>query len=140
MPFMFVSEEVREKCYKQKGTFDSKGNPRTIVHHIDFNHFNDDPENLIYVSASEHNSIHKKGKSFNELYGEEKSTEIRNQISETVKKIMSTPEGKEICKAGAKARVDIVKDMSKKYKEYKQNGGELKWNDFQRGYRNGLFL
>ena len=58
MPDMWVSKEVRELCYKNKGTFDDKGKPRTVVHHIDFNHDNNDPENLIFLSVSEHNSLH----------------------------------------------------------------------------------
>lgn len=58
MPDMWVSKEARELCYKNKGTFDSEGRPRTIVHHIDFNHDNNDPENLIFLSVQEHNSLH----------------------------------------------------------------------------------
>ena len=59
MPNMWVSKEVRATCYKQRGTRDANGNPRTICHHIDFNHDNNDPENLIWVSAAEHSDIHK---------------------------------------------------------------------------------
>lgn len=59
MPNMFVSEEVRATCYKQRGTCDENGNLRTICHHIDFNHDNNDPENLIFVSKDEHTEIHK---------------------------------------------------------------------------------
>ena len=60
MPWMFNTDEIRELCYKQKGTNDADGNPRTIVHHIDFNHDNNDPENLIWLSKSEHSSLHAK--------------------------------------------------------------------------------
>ena len=61
MPNMFVSQEIRNICYKQKDTVDAKGNKRTIVHHIDFNHDNNDPENLIFVSKDEHRVIHEVG-------------------------------------------------------------------------------
>ena len=58
---MWVADEVRATCYKQKDTCDDCGNPRTIVHHIDFNHDNNDPENLIWVSQREHTILHKPG-------------------------------------------------------------------------------
>ena len=61
MPNMWCSKETHEKCYKQKGTCDANGNPRTICHHIDGNHDNDDPENLIFLSVSEHTILHKPG-------------------------------------------------------------------------------
>lgn len=61
MPNKFVEEEIRALCYKQRDTFDANGNPRTICHHIDFNHDNNDPENLTFVSASEHWHLHHPG-------------------------------------------------------------------------------
>ena len=68
MPNMWVSKEVRDTCYKNRDTFDDEGNPRTICHHIDFNHDNNDPENLIFLSKHEHDSLHNKGE-LNPMYG-----------------------------------------------------------------------
>lgn len=58
MPNEWVSLEVRETCYKNRDTVDAEGQPRNICHHIDFNHNNNDPENLIFLSVSEHNKAH----------------------------------------------------------------------------------
>lgn len=58
MPNEWVSLEVRATCYKNRDTVDELGNPRTIVHHIDFNHNNNDPDNLIFLSVYEHNKVH----------------------------------------------------------------------------------
>ena len=81
---MWVSPEVRATCYKNKDTCDENGNPRTICHHIDGNHDNNDPENLIWVSASEHNKLHPRasGKE-SKLYGIPRTDEVKRQISET---------------------------------------------------------
>lgn len=68
MPNMWVSKEVRDTCYKNRDTVDEEGNTRTIVHHIDFNHDNNDPENLIFLSKHEHASLHNKGE-LNPMYG-----------------------------------------------------------------------
>lgn len=68
MPDMWVSKEVRDTCYKNRDTFDEEGNTRTICHHIDFNHDNNDPENLIFLSKHEHDSLHNKGE-LNPMYG-----------------------------------------------------------------------
>lgn len=99
MPHMFVSNEVRATCYKQKDTCDANGNPRTVVHHIDFNHDNNDPENLIWLSSYEHNKLHanarkrdywdrvaksmtevKKGAG-NAMYGKRHSDETKTKMS-----------------------------------------------------------
>lgn len=58
MPNEWVSPEVRATCYKNRDTVDAAGQPRNICHHIDFNHNNNDPENLIFLSVSEHNKVH----------------------------------------------------------------------------------
>ena len=59
MPRMGVSKEVRELCYKNRDTYDEVHNqPRNICHHIDGNHDNNDPENLIWLSDWEHRSYH----------------------------------------------------------------------------------
>jgi len=58
MPNEWVLPEVRATCYKNRDTVDDKGQPRNICHHIDFNHNNNDPENLIFLSESEHNTVH----------------------------------------------------------------------------------
>ena len=56
---MGVSKEVRELCYKNRDTYDEVHNqPRNICHHIDGNHDNNDPENLIWLSDWEHRSYH----------------------------------------------------------------------------------
>ena len=68
MPNMWVSKEVRDTCYKNRDTVDALGNPRTICHHIDFDHNNNDPENLIFLSNHEHNSLHNT-KELNPMYG-----------------------------------------------------------------------
>ena len=83
MPNLWCSKETHEKCYKQKGTCDENGNPRTICHHIDGNHYNDDPENLIWVSVSEHSKLHPtpSGES-SKLYGIPRTDEVKNKISE----------------------------------------------------------
>lgn len=81
MPYKFNSEEIRNLAYKQKDTCDAQGNHRTIVHHIDFNHDNNDPENLIWVSKSEHSSIHAKII----FTGKKLSEEHRKTLSESHK-------------------------------------------------------
>ena len=59
MPRMGVSEEIKKLCYKNRDTFDYEHNqPRNICHHIDGNHDNNDPENLIWLSDWEHRSYH----------------------------------------------------------------------------------
>ena len=84
MPNMWVSPEVRATCYKNKDTVDANGNPRTICHHIDGNHDNNDPENLIWVSVSEHSKLHPtpSGEA-SKLYGVPRTDEVKRQISET---------------------------------------------------------
>ena len=58
MPNEWVSPEVRATCYNNRDTVDAEGQPRNICHHIDFDHNNNDPENLIFLSVSEHNKVH----------------------------------------------------------------------------------
>lgn len=58
MPNEWVSPEVRATCYKNRDTVDAERQQRNICHHIDFNHNNNDPENLIFLSESEHNKVH----------------------------------------------------------------------------------
>ena len=58
------------------------------IHHIDLDHSNDDPDNLIIIPKTEHNSIHSSslvswsksniGKTYEEIFGEEKAKEIKN--------------------------------------------------------------
>ena len=80
MPNMWVSKEVKDTCYKNRDTFDEEGNPRTICHHIDLNHDNNDPENLIFLSKHEHDSLHGK------LHkGRKCSEETKQKISEACK-------------------------------------------------------
>lgn len=83
MPDKWVSEEVRATCYKNRDTFDADGNPRTICHHIDFNHDNNDPENLIWVSAKEHYNIHDFGHNAKKLIGTIRPDEVKAKISAT---------------------------------------------------------
>lgn len=80
---MFVSEEVRATCYKNRDTFDADGNPRTICHHIDFNHDNNDPENLIFLSAKEHYDIHDFRHNSKKLIGTTRPDEVKAKISAT---------------------------------------------------------
>lgn len=80
MPNMWVSKEVRDTCYKNRDTCDEDGNPRTICHHIDFNHDNNDPENLIFLSKHEHDSLHQKLRKGCKL-----SEEHKRKISESSK-------------------------------------------------------
>lgn len=80
---MWVSDDVRATCYKQKDTCDEFGNPRTIVHHIDFNHDNNDPENLIWVSAKEHYDIHDFRHNSKKLIGTTRPDEVKEKISAT---------------------------------------------------------
>lgn len=82
MPDMWVSKEVRDTCYKNRDTFDEEGKPRTICHHIDLNHDNNDPENLIFLSKSEHNSLHNKGK-LNPMYGKHPKDVYSPEVYET---------------------------------------------------------
>lgn len=77
---MWVSKEVRDTCYKNRDTFDEEGNTRTICHHIDLNHYNNDPENLIFLSKHEHDSLHGKVHK-----GCKSSEETKRKISEAGK-------------------------------------------------------
>lgn len=101
MPNEWVSLEVRATCYKNRDTVDDEGQPRNICHHIDFNHNNNDPENLIFLSESEHNKVHandrrgdywdrvsksmsiaKTGEK-NAMYGKKHSAETKEKMSVT---------------------------------------------------------
>ena len=77
MPDEWVSPEVRATCYKNRDTFDADGHPRTICHHIDFNHNNNDPDNLIFLSINEHNSVH----------ANNRSAEYRERLSNTMSEV-----------------------------------------------------
>lgn len=83
MPDKWVSEEVRATCYKNRDTCDADGNPRTICHHIDFNHDNNDPENLIFLSVKEHYAIHDFGHNAKKLIGTTRPDEVKAKISAT---------------------------------------------------------
>ena len=82
---MWVSKEVRDTCYKNRDTCDEEGNPRTICHHIDFNHDNNDPENLIFVSKREHGRIHTLGE-HNPMYGKHLKDVYSPEVYEEWKK------------------------------------------------------
>lgn len=113
MPNMFVSEEIRATCYKQRGTRDENGNPRNVCHHIDFNHNNNDPENLIWVSRDEHRKIHKFNLNFSKLTFEQRSAgqkkrfsnqEQRQKIAEATKLAMQKPDVRAKCSACKKGK------------------------------------
>lgn len=113
MPNKFVSEEIRATCYKQRGTCDKNGNPRNICHHIDFNHDNNDPENLIWVSKDEHRNIHEFNLNFSKLTFEQRSAgqkkrfsnpEQRRKTSEATKSAMQNPEVRAKCGNGRRGK------------------------------------
>jgi hypothetical protein len=75
--------------------------PKPHIHHLDYNSLNDNIENLLLVSRSEHSRIHAagktrdeifgamnfgsdvmKGKTYEEIFGLEKAEAIKNKISE----------------------------------------------------------
>lgn len=159
---MWVSKEVRDTCYKNRDTFDEEGNPRTICHHVDLNHDNNDPENLIFLSKHEHDSLHGK------LHkGCKRTEETKRKISEagkgrtpwnkgktdyTVNRVNGigwhqSDETKERISKNSKSgtpevRAKVAKTFAEykaKRKEfwqkYKLTHPEITWNEFQSLYR-----
>ena len=97
------------------------------------------PEELIFLTATEHNRLHNKGK--------KRSEEDRQKISEAKKgkhhseehsrKISEANRGRAAWNKGKKRseedRQKISETKQKKaqaYYSYRANGGQLKWNDF----------
>lgn len=81
-----VHSMVMRECY---GIFRKKGH---IIHHKNFTPLDNTPENLIQISKEDHIKIHKigadyilenvKGKTYEEIYGKEKTKEIKSKMIE----------------------------------------------------------
>lgn len=51
---------------------------------------------------------------------------------EALNEFKSSPEGKKALSKGGQKSGEIAKEKAKLYKEYKQNGGTMTWNEFQK--------
>lgn len=92
---MGVSKEVRDLCYKNRDTYDEINNqPRNICHHIDGNHDNNDPENLIWLSDWEHRSYHSSHRSAETLKKLSESSKKRRASDETRAKMSKSQKGR----------------------------------------------
>jgi hypothetical protein len=60
--------------------------PHTLIHHADFNRYNNEPSNLIYMGKQDHLRFHSLNKAeYWASITDEESIRIRSQISETLK-------------------------------------------------------
>lgn len=162
MPNKWVSKEVRDTCYKNRDTVDALGNPRTICHHIDFNHNNNDPENLIFLSKHEHDYLHgklSKGRKFSEEHkrkisesGKGRTPWNKGKTDYTVNRVNGigwhqSDETKErISKNSKSGTPEVRAKVAKTFAEYrakrkefwqkfKLTHPEITWNEFQSLYR-----
>lgn len=60
---------------------------KPIVHHIDGNPTNNDPANLMFVTRSQHRSIHNEGEK-NPMYSKQHTEEARRKMSESHKGLL----------------------------------------------------
>ena len=60
------------------------------------------------------------------------STDTKAKMSESAKHRKTQPKRTNIQKNNAKARLSLIADA---YKVYKENGGEANWNEFQKLYK-----
>lgn len=112
MPRMGVSEEIKKLCYKNRDTYDYEHDqPRNVCHHIDGDHDNNDPENLIWLSDWEHRSYHSSHRS-----------------AETLKKMAESQRGNKY-HLGKKHTDETKLKMSKAKKGHKYSVGMCWFNN-----------
>ena len=123
MPRMSVPQEVRDTCYKNRNTYDYVHNqPRDICHHIDGNHDNNDPENLIWLSSFEHQSYH----------SSHRSAETLKKLSESAKRRRASPETRAKMSSSQKGRIHSEEARRKMSESQK---GRLKGHWYNDGVR-----
>ena len=70
-------------------------------------------------------------KASHKLWKSNKANDLRKRISESVKAVFKSDEMRYILKQNGL----LVRKISLKYKEYKEHGGTLSWNEFQKSYK-----
>jgi tRNA-splicing ligase RtcB len=85
-----------------------------VVHHADHNHFNNDPDNLVALSASEHSKYHRSIKNKNLHW---QSNEFEEKRIAGIIKSAKTPEGYKFM--ADRGRKNILKYMSERPEHYK---------------------
>ena len=147
MPNEWVSPEVRATCYKNRDTVDAEGQPRNICHHIDFNHDNNDPDNLIFLSVNEHNSVHandRRGDYWDRVSksmsiaktGEKNAMYGKHHTEETKQKMSAAQKGRSWWNNG---EINIMADecpdgFVKGMLRHKQHNTKPVWNKGKTGY------
>jgi len=102
-------------------------------HHIDFNKFNNNPDNIIRMNKKEHLKLHaemvEKTLLREDVKQKAKEAHKKPEYKEKVRKIMSTPEMKKILSIRAKKQwknEDYKKYMAKKFLEFYENNKEYR--------------
>ena len=116
---------LRENIYlKEKGD---------TIHHSDFNKVNNNPDNLIRMSKSEHLMLHSKilKKTIHREDVKEKIRQLHKtkQFREKMKKIMNNPEIKKILSKNAKKQwenIEYKNYMSEKFLEFYNNNAQYR--------------
>ena len=93
--------------------------PKMAIHHLDKNKLNDALSNLMYVSNKEHADFHSEELS----QGYERTDEIKQKISASVKKIMTPEYRKEISEKTKAAMTEEVREKLRKLRL-----GKSPWN------------
>lgn len=108
------------------------------------------PKELIFLSKSEHAQIHRninKGRKLSEEHkknisgackGKILSEEHKSKISESLSGKKNPMYGKHLSLETRRkcSENSAIPKVAIAYKEYKANGGTLKWNEFQKEYKN----
>ena len=112
-----VGNFFREKKKHQEFTYslDNVGSHKTIVHHKDFDRYNNDPRNLQWMNKADHIQYHSEQNMWNHLT-EEESTRIKSKISNTVKTLW----------ANGAYDVNNIKNAQKKFIHLSKNDASFK--------------
>lgn len=116
-------------------------------------YYNRPAEELIFIRHSEHTVLHMKGKHISEETKRKISEAHKNLPKEIKMKTAENRKGKKLSEewkrniGKAMKGIKFSEERNKKiaeanqrylasYKEYKLNGGTLKWNEFRKNYKN----
>lgn len=129
-----VGEFFRKINKHQEFTFlpDYKGTVKQIIHHKDYDRYNNDPRNLQYMNKEDHLAFHvAMKKDFWQNLNEKEATRIKNKISTSLKSYFSSlseSEREELSDAAKKRFVKIFTEMQaenpEKYEKWKKDSTE----------------
>lgn len=140
------SDEVKEKLRLiNLGKHHSEETCKKISEHSAKNrlgkhHTDEAKQKLRETNLGRHHSEESKQSISNTLKGIKRSDETKQKISIANKgKVVSEETKRKISESCREASIKKIGPVKIAYREYKVNGGTLKWNDFQRMYKETQF-